>query len=210
MKSPFKTPEQMLAYRPLKQVLAGKPPGAYGIGPDDSVFSALQLMAAKGTGFVVVQENDRLVGVFSERDYARKVILQGLASRGTPVRIVMTRQVVTVHETTPAIDAAMLMIERKIGGLPVVDPSRKLLGIITETDLLKALVAMLGGGEQSVAAPKSQRRRTGAKKTPVDEQHVGKRSVATKPKTTPKMSKAKSDRKRSPIARKPAKSLRSR
>jgi CBS domain-containing protein len=140
MKSPFKTPEQMLAYKTLKQVLAGKPPGAYAVGPNDSVFSALQLMAAKGTGFVVVQDNDRLVGVFSERDYARKVILQGLASRETPVRIVMTQKVVsvTLEETIP--QCMVLMNENRFRHLPVIHDG-KIIGVLSVGDILKEILA---------------------------------------------------------------------
>jgi CBS domain-containing protein len=140
MKSPFKTPEQMLAYRPLKQVLAGKPPGAYGVGPNDSVFSALQLMAAKGTGFVVVQENDHLVGVFSERDYARKVILMGLASKETPVRIVMTQKVVTVSLEQTSPQCMTLMNENRFRHLPVVHDG-KLIGVLSVGDIVKEILA---------------------------------------------------------------------
>lgn len=140
MESPFKTPEQLLAYRTLKQVLAGKPPGAYSVQPSDSVLAALQLMSDKQTGFVVVQENNRLVGVFSERDYARKVILEGLASRDTPVRDVMSRNVVTVTLGNTIPQCIALMNESNFRHLPVVDAGA-VIGVLSVRDILKEIVA---------------------------------------------------------------------
>jgi acetoin utilization protein AcuB len=95
----------------------------------------------------VVDMAGALTGIVAERDLL--VAADHYLSSPVDVARIMTREVVTVGETTPVVDAAMLMMERKIGGLPVVDPSRKLLGIITETDLLKALVGMLRREEQS-------------------------------------------------------------
>jgi len=96
MANPIKTPEQLLAYRPLKDLLATKSKALHSVRPADSVLAALQLMADHGIGFLVVLEGDRLVGVLSERDYARKVILQNKSSKDTPVREIMTDKVVTV------------------------------------------------------------------------------------------------------------------
>jgi acetoin utilization protein AcuB len=156
----------------------------------------------------VVDAGGVLIGIVAERDLL--VAADRYLNSPVDVERIMTRQVVTVGDTTPVVDAAMLMIERKIGGLPVVDTSRKLLGIITETDLLKALAAMLRGERQSVEATKAQRGRARTKRTQVREQSAGKRPVAGKPKTTPKIAKTKSDRKRPPVARKRVKRLRSR
>ena len=86
MQQPIKTPEQLLAFKSLKQVLAAKPPGAHAVAPNTSVFAALQLMADKRIGFLIVLDGKKLVGVFSERDYARKAVLQGIASQDTPCR----------------------------------------------------------------------------------------------------------------------------
>ncbi len=110
---------------------------------DDTDFkSALGLMQKhRIRRLPVVDAGGVLTGIVAERDLL--VAADRYLSSPVDVGRIMTRQVVTVSDTTPVADAAMLMIERKIGGLPVVDPSRKLLGIITETDLLKALATML-------------------------------------------------------------------
>lgn len=139
MESPIKTPEQLLQYRTLQQVLADKPSGAYAVSPNDPVFSALQLMADKNIGFVVVDENGKLVGVLSERDYARRVILRGRSSKDTPVREIMTTEVVTV---TPEHTVPQCMALMHAGGfrhLPVVAGSR-VIGVLSIRDLLKETV----------------------------------------------------------------------
>lgn len=176
---------------------------------DDTDFkSALGLMQKHHIRRLpVVNAKGMLIGIVAERDLL--VAADRYLNAPVDVERIMTRQVVTVHESTPVIDAAMLMIERKIGGLPVVDPSRKLLGIITETDLLKALAATLSGERQRVGATKSPRGRTTPEATAVREQRVSARTVATKPKGAPKIAKTKNSRKRSPTTRKPAKRQRS-
>jgi len=179
---------------------------------DDTDFkSALALMQKhRIRRLPVVNAEGVLIGIVAERDLL--VAADRYLNSPVDVERIMTRQVVTVDETTPVIDAAMLMVERKIGGLPVVDPARRLLGIITETDLLKALAATLGGEGQGVGPTKSLRRRSASKGTAVGEQHAGTPSVATKSKAAPKIAKiakTKSDRKRSPVARKPVKRRRS-
>jgi acetoin utilization protein AcuB len=118
------------------------------IAEDTDFKSALGLMQKhRIRRLPVVDTGGALTGIVAERDLL--VAADRYLSSPVDVARIMTREVVTVDETTPVVDAAMLMMERKIGGLPVVDPSRKLLGIITETDLLKALVAMLRREEQS-------------------------------------------------------------
>ena len=76
MPQTIKTPEQLLAYRPLREILAAKGGGVHAVRPGDSIVSAMQVMADRHVGFLVVVEDKRLVGVLSERDYARKVALQ--------------------------------------------------------------------------------------------------------------------------------------
>jgi CBS domain-containing protein len=118
------------------------------IAEDTDFKSALGLMQKhRIRRLPVVDTGGALTGIVAERDLL--VAADRHLSSPVDVARIMTREVVTVGETTPVVDAAMLMMERKIGGLPVVDPSRKLLGIITETDLLKVLVAMLRREEQS-------------------------------------------------------------
>ena len=128
------------------------------ISEDTDFKSALGLMQKhRIRRLPVVDAGEVLTGIVAERDLL--VAADRYLSSPVDVARIMTRQVVTVGDTTPVVDAAELMMERKIGGLPVVDPSRKLLGIITETDLLKALVAMLRREEQSIQATKPRRPR---------------------------------------------------
>ena len=140
MESPIKTPEQLLAYRPLEQVLANKPTGAYSVAPDDSVYRALELMADKSIGFVVVIDGDRLVGVLSERDYARKVILLGRSSKDTKVGDIMTRKVVSVSPQHTIPQCMALMSEGGFRHLPVIDVGR-VIGVLSIRDILKEIIA---------------------------------------------------------------------
>ena len=87
--------------RTVMQILQTKGDQVWTIGPQATVFDALKLMADKGIGALVVVEEGEVVGIFSERDYARKVILKGRSSKETPVRKIMTEHVVTVEPSTP-------------------------------------------------------------------------------------------------------------
>jgi CBS domain-containing protein len=140
MEPPIKTPEQLLRYRSLDQILADKGNVVYAVSPNESVFSALQLMAEKNIGFVTVEENTKLVGVLSERDYARKVILQGRASKDTPVGDIMTKDVVTVSVEQTVPQCMELMSTRGFRHLPVVS-GLKVLGVLSIRDLLKETIA---------------------------------------------------------------------
>jgi len=172
---------------------------------DDTDFkSALGLMQKhRIRRLPVVDAGGMLTGIVAERDLL--VAADRYLSSPVEVARIMTRRVVTVGETTPVVDAAILMMERKIGGLPVVDPSHKLLGIITETDLLKALVAILRRGKQSAQANGPLHVRARSKKTVARARNASKRPVATKPKAKPTNTKPKDDRKRLPAARKSVK-----
>jgi CBS-domain-containing membrane protein len=172
---------------------------------DDTDFkSALGLMQKhRIRRLPVVDAGGVLTGIVAERDLL--VAADRYLSSPVEVARIMTRRVVTVGETTPVVDAAILMMERKIGGLPVVDPSHKLLGIITETDLLKALVAILRRGKQSAQAAKPQHVSVRLKKTAARERSASKRPIATEPKAKPTSIKPKDDRKRLPAARKSVK-----
>ena len=172
---------------------------------DDTDFkSALGLMEKhRIRRLPVVDAGGVLTGIVAERDLL--IAADRYLSSPVDVARIMTRQVVTVGDTTPVVDAAMLMIDRKIGGLPVDDPSRKLLGIITVTDLLKALVALLRREEHSARATKPQQVRARPKKTTAREKSASKRPVATKPKAKLTSAKPTDDRKRMPAARKSVK-----
>ena len=140
MVSLIKTPEQLLAFRPLKDLLAGKPQAVWSVRPADSVLSALQLMADHGIGFLVVLDGARLAGVMSERDYARKVILRNRSSKDTTVREIMTATVVTVTPEHTVPQCMELMDKHGFRHLPVVE-NGTVIGVLSIRDLLKATVA---------------------------------------------------------------------
>ena len=100
------------------------------ISPDETVYNALALMAQKEIGALVVVENGKMVGIISERDYARKVILKGKSSRETPVREIMTSDVIHVSPDQKVGKCLTLMTKKRIRHLPVLDKDR-LVGLLT-------------------------------------------------------------------------------
>ncbi len=124
----------------VQQILEGKAHKILSISPDASVYDALQLMAQKDVGALVVLENNQLVGIFSERDYARKVILQGKASKDTPVREVMTAKVVCVNPPQTVDQCMALMTDKRIRHLPVIDQNQ-VVGVISIGDVVKEVIA---------------------------------------------------------------------
>jgi CBS domain-containing protein len=110
------------------------------VAPDVSVFDALGVMAEKNVGALLVVEERRLVGVFSERDYARKVILKGKASRDIPVREIMTSPVLYVRPEQTIEDCMALMTDKRVRHLPVLEDER-LVGVISIGDVVKAIIA---------------------------------------------------------------------
>ncbi|MDQ1301273.1 MAG: hypothetical protein QG637_1194 [Chloroflexota bacterium] len=128
------------ALRTANDILQLKGHGIWSVMPDDTVYAALQLMADKGIGAVVALDGDRLVGVMSERDYARKVVLVGKASRETTVREIMTDKVISVCPSTSVDECMALMTQKRIRHLPVVDGG-KLLGLISIGDVVKAIMS---------------------------------------------------------------------
>ncbi len=110
------------------------------VRPEDTVFEALQTLAGYDVGALMVMESDRLVGVFSERDYTRKIALQGLNSKETTVAEIMTRNVLSVKPSTDTSDCMTLMSEKKIRHLPVLDGS-KVLGMISIRDIMDDIIA---------------------------------------------------------------------
>jgi len=123
----------------VKDILDEKGRTAWTIGPEAKVFEALELMAKKGLGALVVLENDEVVGIMSERDYARKIILMGRQSQDTPVRDIMTREVYGVHDDTTAEECMALMTDKHIRHLPVCKEG-KLAGVISIGDVVKAVI----------------------------------------------------------------------
>lgn len=124
----------------LKQVLGAKGGQVHSIRPDAKVIEALQLMADRNIGALVVLEGTRLVGIFSERDYARKVILHGKSSEDVPVRDIMTAEVITVDPERTVEECMALVTARRVRHLPVLEGDR-LVGVISIGDLVKEVIA---------------------------------------------------------------------
>ncbi|MGO9015119.1 MAG: CBS domain-containing protein [Dissulfurispiraceae bacterium] len=124
----------------VKDIL--KDPGhtIWSVSPRTTAYEALEVMADKDIGALLVFEKEQLVGVFSERDYARKVILQGKASKDTPVSELMSRQVFYVKPENTLNECMALMTAKHIRHLPVFDNNR-VMGIITMRDVVKAIVS---------------------------------------------------------------------
>jgi CBS domain-containing protein len=120
----------------VRQLLRTKPADIWTIAPQASVYDALQLMADKDIGALLVLESGRLVGVFSERDYARKVVLHGKSSRSTTVGELMTQVVYYVRPDQTVEDCLGLMTGRHIRHLPVME-NDQLVGIVTIGDIAK-------------------------------------------------------------------------
>jgi CBS domain-containing protein len=124
----------------VSDLLRTKGHAVWSIGPDATVFEALQLMADKDVGALVVLDGGRLAGILSERDYARKVILRGRSSRETPVREIMTERVYTIHPEESVEACMALMTDRRVRHLPVVD-GEELLGLISIGDVVKCIIS---------------------------------------------------------------------
>ncbi len=110
------------------------------VSPSDTVLDALRLMAEQGIGAVVVLEGEKLAGIFTERDYARKVALLRRSSGDTPVSDIMTRAVRYVHPTQTAEECMALMTENRLRHLPVLDEGR-LVGLVSIGDLVKHVIS---------------------------------------------------------------------
>jgi CBS domain-containing protein len=123
----------------VKEILAVKGRAVYSIQPGASVYDAMKLMADKGIGALMVMENDRLVGVISERDYARKVILQGRSSRSTQVSEIMTAHVLYADPDQNIDQCMAIMTEKRVRHLPVLDKGR-VVGVISIGDLVKSII----------------------------------------------------------------------
>ncbi|WP_374247818.1 CBS domain-containing protein [Thermomonas sp.] len=127
--------------RTVRQLLEAKPAEIIAIGPDAPVYDAIRLMAERSIGALLVMEGPRLVGILSERDYARKIVLQGRASRETPVRDIMTAQVRTVAPGDSTEHCMQLVTDSRIRHLPVLEGD-KVLGVLSIGDLVKAVIEM--------------------------------------------------------------------
>jgi CBS domain-containing protein len=127
--------------RSVRQLLQDKGSAVYTISPDDTVFRALEVMADHDVGaLVVVDGSGAVVGIFSERDYARKVILHGHASRDLKVNAIMSSPVVSVSPDQTVSDCMRLMTQRRFRHLPVVEDGR-LVGLVSIGDVVKAVMS---------------------------------------------------------------------
>lgn len=124
----------------VRDLLAGKSQDIWSIAPDETVYDALRLMANCGIGAVLVIEGATLVGILSERDYARQVILKGKASKDTPVREIMTTQVIRVTPEHTIDECMTIMTNSRIRHLPVMTEA-KLVGILSIGDVVKAVIS---------------------------------------------------------------------
>lgn len=124
----------------VEQILKTKGRQVWSVPPDSSVLEALQLMADKNIGAVLVIDKGKLVGIFSERDYARKVILQGRSSKDTPVADVMTTRVTYVQPKHTTDECMALMTDGHFRHLPVID-NMQVVGVISIGDVVKAVIS---------------------------------------------------------------------
>jgi CBS domain-containing protein len=123
------------------QILGTKSDSAvYAIAPTASVFEAIAQMAEKGIGALLVMEGEKIVGIITERDYARKTILLGRASKETLVRVIMTSEVMYVRPDQTSDECMALMTENRVRHLPVID-NGKLIGLLSIGDLVKDIIS---------------------------------------------------------------------
>ena len=126
--------------RKIKDLLDEKGREIWSISPDSTVYDAMKLMADKEIGSLAVLEDGRLVGLISERDYARNVILKGRSSKDTPVREIMERRPVCATPDESVEESMAVMTDRRTRHLPVIEGD-KLVGIISIGDLVKAIIS---------------------------------------------------------------------
>lgn len=126
--------------KPVSHLLEGRESTLWHARPDDTVFQALHLLAEHEAGALMVMDQGRLVGILSERDYTRKIALQGRNSKDTLVKEIMTREVLYVTPRTRTRECMALMAEKKIRHLPVIDGDT-VVGMISVRDILDDIIA---------------------------------------------------------------------
>jgi len=123
----------------IRQILAEKGNQIWSVTPEDTVYDAIRLMAVKGVGALIVKDGDSLHGVISERDYARKVILEGRSSRDTEIGDICSTPAITISPKAVAEEGLALMTSKRIRHLPVVEEGQ-LLGVVSIGDLVNAVI----------------------------------------------------------------------
>ena len=126
--------------RSVQDILNFKGTDVWSVKPDDIIFDAIQLMADKGIGALLVMEEDKLVGIVTERDYARKVVLEGKSSREALIHEVMTTKVLCVSPERTIDECMALMTDKRVRHLPVVD-HKQVVGFLSIGDLVKAVIS---------------------------------------------------------------------
>jgi len=124
----------------VDQILNTKGHEIWSVDPQDTVFDSLKLMSDKGVGSMLVMVDDKLVGIVTERDYARKVILEGKSSKGTVVSEIMSRKVLCVSPERTVDECMALMTDKRLRHLPVVDHKR-VIGVVSIGDLVNAMIS---------------------------------------------------------------------
>ena len=122
------------------QLLRTKGHDVLSVAPDTPVFDALQTMAEKNVGALLVLEGNRLIGIFTERDYARKVILKGKSSKEIPVKEIMSSHVLYVRPQQTIEDCMALMTDKRVRHLPVLEDER-VIGVISIGDVVKGIIS---------------------------------------------------------------------
>ena len=125
--------------RTVRQLLESKPAEIIAISPDAPVIDAIRLMAERRVGALVVMEGARLAGILSERDYARKIVLQGRSSKDTPVRVIMTAEVITVRPEDSSDHCMQVVTDKRIRHLPVMHGG-DVVGVLSIGDLVRAVI----------------------------------------------------------------------
>jgi CBS domain-containing protein len=123
----------------LNHLLEEKGRRIFSVDPDAAVIDAVRIMAESHVGALLVMQGESLAGIISERDYARKVVLKGRSSSDTPVRDIMTTQVVTVLPSHTVHEAMQIMTQHRVRHLPVVDAGR-VRGVVSIGDLVKSVI----------------------------------------------------------------------
>jgi len=125
----------------VAQILSEKPSKmVHAIGPDDTVYDAVRKMAEHGIGGLLVMEGEKILGIVTERDYARKIALAGRSSKETPVSVIMTTQVLCVGPQQTTEECMAIMTENRVRHLPVLDKG-KLIGLVSIGDLVKDIIS---------------------------------------------------------------------
>ena len=125
----------------VAQILRGKPSRTvHAIGPNDTVYDAVKKMAEHGIGGLLVMEGEKILGIVTERDYARKIALAGRTSKETPVSVIMTTEVLCVGPQQTTEECMAIMTENRVRHLPVLD-NGKLIGLVSIGDLVKDIIS---------------------------------------------------------------------